>query len=658
MPGRLRIAFDRKTGSTRLHVSGLGVVWEAALGAGQRASLAGQVLTISGRGPVAIEGDVKLSRNARAVRLGSAARWQVVQTGIGGPDTDLNNAVYDPNCDLGLRFDAGQTKVTTEKAGTFRVTLKDAKRVRIVVEQDHLKKLCPYLPGSGVKPKPPAPGGWLSYYCHFEWPSEQAILDDLDVAGRLVDYGMSFFLVEAWQRNANRQPVNAFHNESKHDQKKFPRGMKWMADQIRRKGLRPGLWAVPLGTGNPAVYRSNPRMFLHDAKGGPIPDWSGVYMFDPTHPAARRHIAEQVRIMVEDWGYEYFKLDGLSGRPDHYGEWLYSLPAVRKAFFRPVVEPFRKTVQLLRRAMGPRCYFHACAAYYRGASVGIPDGARTGGDVFFVGEAPSWRSVRAAGEVVLESLFTNRYLWHADPDVLCVRSPLTVDEARAWASLFGLTGVLTASSDKLAKLPASRLDILKRVMPPADIFPMDLEPRKKLAPIWNLAIRKPFGSWNVVGIFNWDKPKTVRQVVRFDQPGLDPKASYLVFDFWNQKFLGSFRKEVALGVPPRGCRVVAVHAERDEPQVISTNRHITQGGISLDKVKWQKRAGVLSGKAKVVGSEPYELFVHVPSGLRAKCVESDADSARLIRGRGPVVRVRLEHSKTEECRWSVFFGPS
>ena len=655
MPGRLRIAFDRKTGSTRLHVSDLGVVWEAALSTGQRASLDGQVLTISGRGTVEVAGVVRLGRNARAVRVGGTARSPVVQTGIGGPDTNLNNAVYDPNCDLGLRFDARQTKVTTEKAGTFRVALENARRVRIVVEQNHLKKLCPHLPKGGAKPKAPAPGGWLSYYCHFEWPTEQAILEDLDVAGRLVDYGMSFFLVEAWQRNALRQPVNEFHNESKYDRNKFPRGMKWMADQIRRKGLRPGLWAVPLGTGNPAVYRASPRMFLHDTEGRPISDWSGLYMFDPTHSAARRHIAEQVRIMVHDWGYEFLKLDGLSGRSDHYGEWLYALPAVRKAFSRPVVEPFRKTVQLLRRAMGPRCYFHACAAYYDGASAGIPDGARTGGDVFFVGEAPSWRSVRAAAEVVLESLFTNRYLWHSDPDVLCVRRPLSVDEAQAWASLFGLTGVLTASSDKLANLPASRLEILKRVMPPADIYPMDLEPRKKLAPIWNLAIRKPFGNWNVVGVFNWDKPETIRQVVRFAQLGLDPKSSYLVFDFWNQKFLGSFRKEVALDVKPQACRVLAVHADRDEPQVISTNRHITQGAVSLDKVKWQKRAGVLSGESKVVGSDPYELFIHVPSGLKAKRVESDADNVRLVRLRGRVVRVRLEHGRTEQCRWSVCF---
>lgn len=656
MPTQLRVTHNRTTGTAMLHHADLGVIWQAQLRSEQIPSLEGRTLTISGPNTVAIEADVLLGRNTRAVRLGVPRHSQVVQTGLGAPDSALNNAVYNPKLDLGLRFDARRVRVSRRKDGVCRVLLKGPRHVRITVEQDYFHGLCPHLRPGGLKPRPPAPGGWLSYYCHFERPSEKAILDDLDAAAGIVDYGMSFFLVEAWQRNANRQPVQQFHNESVHDREKFPRGMKWMAARIRAKGLRPGLWAVPLGTGNPAVYRSNPDMFLHDAAGRPIADWSGYYMFDPAQPAARRHIHEQIRIMIEDWGYEFLKLDGLSGRPGHYGEWLYAQPEVRSAFSRPLADPFRKTMQLMRRAMGSRSYFHACAAYYAGAGAGIPDGARTGGDVFYAGQAPSWRSVRAAAEVLLESLFTNRYLWHADPDVLCLRRPLSVDEARAWASLFGLTGVFLASSDKLATLPASRLNILRRVMPPADIYPMDLEPCRRLRTIWNLAIRRPFADWNVVGAFNWDEPATARTTIRFEQLGLDGDREYLAFDFWNRKFLGAFRRKIVLDVPPRACRVVAVHARRDEPQVIATNRHITQGGVSLHDVRWRQRTATLSGRAKVIGGDPYDLFVHTPPGLRAKCTESDAGRARLIRGPGPLVRLRLEHNTTGMRRWSVCFG--
>ena len=524
----LRLMRHGRTGGITLRHDRLGDIWRTTLGTGENAALDGYVLSITGPGKVAIEGTARLGPGARPVRLRLARGRQVLQTGIGNPDTALNDALCDPRTDVGLRFEARGVRVTRCGRGLFHVVLQRSRRVRVVLEPDHFHKLCPHLRRGGLQPKPPAPGGWLSYYCHFERPTEQAILDDLAVAGGLVDHGMSFFLIEAWQRHANRQPCKEFYSESRCDRAKFPHGMKWMADRIRAQGLRPGLWTIPLGTGNPTVYRASPRMFLHDAEGRPLSDWSGLYMFDPTHPAARAHIREQLRTMVEDWGYEFLKLDGLSGRDDHYGEWFYAQPEVRRAFSRPMAEPFRTTIQLIRRALGTRTFFHACAAFYHGASAGIPDGARAGGDVFYCGQSPSWHSVRAAAKVVLESLFTNRYLWHADPDVLCVRRPLSVGEAQAWASLFGLTGIFMASSDKLSKLPRSRLDILKRVLPPADIYPLDLQPRQDLPPVWNLAIRKPFGHWNVVGLFNWDG-SAAEQTIRFAELGLDGNAKPKAF---------------------------------------------------------------------------------------------------------------------------------
>lgn len=636
----------------------LGLLFETALAPGSTARLLGPVLHIRAPEKITLEAAVSLSPKAAPCRLQVPSDSRVVQTGIGRPDSRLNNAVYDPDTDLALSFEAVRVRIESQSPGSFRVGLRDAHEVCIRVKENHLRSLCPYLPKGPVSIKPPAPTGWLSYYCHFERPREDTILEDLEVAAGLVDYGFSFFLVEAWQKNALKLPVYNFHNEAVCDRAKFPRGMKWLADRIREKGLRPGIWYVSLGTGNPKVFKRNPDMFIRDAAGAPIRDWSGLYMFDPTHPDAQKHIAEQLRILADDWGYEFFKLDGLSGRPDHLCEWFYSQPHVRARFSRKRPEPFRDTVRLIRRALGPRRYFHCCAGYYNGAAVGPADGARTGGDVFFSGQGPSWSAIRKAASVVLDALFTNRYVWHADPDILSVRRPLTLDQARAWATLFGITGVFLASSDRLATLPKSRLDILKRVLPAADILPMDLAPCKTRVPIWGLAVKKPFAEWNVAALFNWESDRPLKEALRFSELGLSVRATYLVFDFWNQRFLGRHRGRINLRIPPQSCRVLAIHPKLGRPQLVSASRHITQGAVSIRDLCWDPEALTLSGTSDLVADDPYDLYIHVPSRYGPVAVDSDARKFSLTTPSPSLLRVRLADDRTGPRRWHIRFAGS
>ncbi|MFH0962697.1 MAG: hypothetical protein V2A58_01650, partial [Planctomycetota bacterium] len=287
--------------------------------------------------------------------------------------------------------------------------------------------------------------------------------------------------------------------------------------------------------------------------------------------------------------------------------------------------------------------------------------------------------IRYAAEVIAQTLFTNRYVWHADPDILSVRSPLSVEEARAWATIFGITGVFLASSDKLAKLPAERLAILRKVLPPADILPMDLSPwrvpggdlHKRFPPadiltmdaeglgppsIWNLAVRRPFDRWNVAAVFNWNPDAPKKETVSFAELGLKRNATYLIFDFWNEKFLGEHRGSIALDLPARACRVLALHEKRDEPQLLSTSRHITQGAVSIRSLRWNAPERVLSGVSDLIKGKPYDLFIHVPKGLRVSGVCSDADRATPRRLANGIVRLRLAHNATTPRRWALRFA--
>ena len=64
--------------------------------------------------------------------------------------------------------------------------------------------------------------------------------------------------------------------------------MKWLADQIRQIGFRPGLWTVSFGTGDEAFYKAHQEWFLHHPNGQPMRNWNGRYVLDPSQAAVRK----------------------------------------------------------------------------------------------------------------------------------------------------------------------------------------------------------------------------------------------------------------------------------------------------------------------------------------------------------------------------------
>ena len=84
---------------------------------------------------------------------------------------------------------------------------------------------------------------------------------------------------------------------------KFPHGMKWLADYIRGKGFRPGIWLIPFATSDEQVLppasrsvhsprRRHQRLREKDPKTGKVePSGCGRYAVDPTSPAGRRGTA-------------------------------------------------------------------------------------------------------------------------------------------------------------------------------------------------------------------------------------------------------------------------------------------------------------------------------------------------------------------------------
>ena len=254
------------------------------------------------------------------------------------------------------------------------------------------------------------PRVWCSWYSLYKWINEPVVLNAFE---RLKDQPFDVFqLDDGWQvTHGDWEPT-----------KKFPSGMKAIADQIKATGKTAGLWVAPfMVTKLSSIYREHPDWLLRDEYGRPIPvglTWEGVpYALDVSHPEVLKWLDQLIR-KVHGWGYEYLKLDFL---------YAGALPGKRYQSI-PREVAFRNAMKVMREAAGD-AYILACGAPILPA-IGLCDGIRIGPDV-----SPYWlntpltvwlnnlndTSTQNAIRTSLHRLWM-KPLVNIDPDVMFFRS--------------------------------------------------------------------------------------------------------------------------------------------------------------------------------------------------------------------------------------------
>lgn len=249
----------------------------------------------------------------------------------------------------------------------------------------------------------------------------------------------------------------------------------------------------------------------------------------------------------------------------------------------------------------------------------------------------------------------NGLSFHGDPEAIRVGGKLTLDQARAWASLASLSGVELFIGDRVAELPEERIEVLRRVLPtiPARTFycPQEMT-APRVVKLW-----KDHGTETslVAGYFGVDEaPATIQQ------DPLDPVYGRLLgaekFEFWSGRFIGrapAHSFDAPLAVPPGACAVVAYREARETPFVISTSRHVSQGAADLKAERWDSAASVLSGESAVVGGDPYEIRVVLPH-RGWKLVDATASDVKCESSQeGRLARIRIRSERTRSVFWRV-----
>jgi hypothetical protein len=274
----------------------------------------------------------------------------------------------------------------------------------------------------------------------------------------------------------------------------------------------------------------------------------------------------------------------------------------------------------------------------------------------------SWKGILENVKVSTSVYFLHGRVWHNDPDVVYLDKSFTLEQVRAFASFVAVSGQMYMVSEWLPDVPANRLDVVKRTIPnhnlrarPVDLF--EAFPAR----VWHLQAGDGPARRDVVAVFNWgDRPQKVHVDLR--RLGL-PAGDCAGFEFWENRPVACRGQGLETDLGPRSCRVIALKQIADHPVVVSTSRHVTQGIMDLVSETWDGGAGKLRGVSRVVGGDPYEIRIAVPSDtevwepVKTGVSEADARAGVTAETKAPagdrMYRAVIHAPANREVSWQI-----
>jgi hypothetical protein len=320
--------------------------------------------------------------------------------------------------------------------------------------------------------------------------------------------------------------------------------------------------------------------------------------------------------------------------------------------------------------LSPRSRNRACMTKLD-FSYGYVDIARTSEDADWAYAPPDARYCTFTREslvgTAMRFFYNGRVYWN-DADGFHVyryeNGEFTYGEGKVSATFHCLAASTVYVSEKFDRpYPEDRLELLRRISPPTTdtAYPVDLFVRK-LAHVWNMPIERPFGTWCVVGVFNYGDnygEGTPAFTARLDAASdlrLNPVKEYLVYEFWTKTFLGSFKKTfTSRTIQPRDCDVYCIVEKLDRAVLLSTSRHVRQMAMDIKELSWDLETRTLKGLSRAVAGDPYRLSIHVPAAYQLDRVTLPAGLTAKTSAEGELLMVNYTTTSNEDVPWSVRF---
>ena len=201
---------------------------------------------------------------------------------VSGPAASgLNDSVYDRFRDQALKIIARTTSFTPHPGG-FSFAAEGATAGAAlcslrIVDRVYTSRF-PFYKPLDKKRWPKVPVSWGAWYSYFTRSTEADVLHNADVVARdYKPFGLEYCGIDgAWQL-AGTGEADHIGGSWTEPNAGFPHGMKWLADGLRARGLRPTIWLMVFGNSDENFYNQHKSWFLHDEDGNPVaPSYSST----------------------------------------------------------------------------------------------------------------------------------------------------------------------------------------------------------------------------------------------------------------------------------------------------------------------------------------------------------------------------------------------
>lgn len=301
--------------------------------------------------------------------------------------------------------------------------------------------------------------GYTTWYNYYGNINETVVLRDLNSISKL-DTKIDCFQIDDGYQNAIGDWLDP-------DKKKFPSGMKNLAESIHKNNMLAGLWLAPFaGTKASKLYKEHKDWFIKDENGKPYKtghNWGGFYSLDIYNPDARAYLKHVFDVVLNDWGYDLVKLDFL------YGACV--LPLHNKSRGEIMCD----AMDFLRECCGEKLIL-GCGVPLMPA-FGKVDYCRIGSDIS-LGWKPRKHAIReevSTTHAVCNTIF-RRHLdgraWMNDPDVFLLREKnvkTDFEQRKLLSKLNSVFGSLLFISDNIDEYNSAQLDVLKDTFSEKDV---------------------------------------------------------------------------------------------------------------------------------------------------------------------------------------------
>ncbi|MDO9545441.1 MAG: alpha-galactosidase [Pelolinea sp.] len=465
----------------------------------------------------------------------------------------------------------------------------------------------------------PPQTGWCSWYYYYQDISQMIIEENLEVL-KNIRRDVPFDLIQiddGYQKEVG--DWLEFNN-------KFPAGVRGLARNIKQSGFMPGIWLAPfILHPRSQTVKDHPEWVLRKKNKRPVRAgfvWNDLGMaLDLTAPGVLDHVHNVISTAVNEWGFQYLKLD-----------FLYAAALDGKYFddTKTRAQVLKLGMETIREAAGEGTMLLGCGVPL-GSALGLVDNMRIGADVSshwkptyfnisfpFKNEPHMPSAENSINNIITRSFLHNRW-WVNDPDCLLVRedSSLSLLEIQTLATVIALTGGAVLLSDNMAALSEDRLQIVKALIPPINKQAHVIDWMESGTPNrMRIDLVGAVGSWHLVSFSNWED-QFINISFKSEMFGM-PDAAYIVSSFWNHKtWMCEQRFPLFVGtIQPHETVLLAVRKQtKNNISYIGSDLHISQG-LEVENLQ------IENNEIKLQFSDHKRLYGHIDFMLPGKPKET------------------------------------